>query len=335
MAGALSRGPCGRLSVACRERRDIVRGMEDPYQSLGVAKTATEDEIRSAYRKLAKKHHPDVNPGHAKSEERFKAISAAYAILSDPEKRGRFDRGEIDASGAERPPQPPPGRRYYRHFGEDGARAKYRAEDAFDPDDFGSVFADAFGRRGQGPGGRGYAMRGPDLQYSLVVDFLDAANGAVRRLSLPDGRTLDVTIPAGVESGRALRLKGQGAPGMGEGAEPGDALIEIEVAPHPFFRREGRDIHLTLPVTLQEAVLGAKVEVPTIVGSVSLTIPPHATTGTKLRLKGRGINGGNQQVELEVVLPTEPEPELDAFLQEWKPRHAFDPRRSLKAGGGR
>jgi DnaJ-class molecular chaperone len=178
-------------------------------------------------------------------------------------------------------------------------------------------------------------MRGPDLQYSLVVDFLDAAKGAVRRLSLPDGRTLDVTIPAGVESGRVLRLKGQGAPGMGEGAPPGDALIEIEVAPHAFFRREGRDIHLTLPVTLQEAVLGAKVEVPTIEGPVSLTIPKHSTTGRKLRLKGRGINGGNQQVELEVVLPTEPEPELEAFLESWQPRHTFDPRRGLKAGGGR
>jgi DnaJ-class molecular chaperone len=314
--------------------------MEDPYQTLGVAKTATEAEIRSAYRKLAKRHHPDVNPGQPKSEERFKAISAAYALLSDAEKRGRFDRGEIDASGAERPPEPPPGRRYYRHFGEDAGRAKYRPDESFDPDDFGSVFAEAFGRRAEGFSGRGFQGRGLDLQYQLTVDFLDAANGAVKRLALPDGRTLDVTIPAGVESGRVLRLKGQGAPGQGapgrgEGAAAGDALIEIEVAPHPFFRREGRDILLTLPVTLQEAVLGAKVEVPTIAGTVSLTIPPGSASGTKLRLKGRGIRDGNQQVELAIVLPTEPEPELAAFLESWQPRHPFDPRRGLKAGGTR
>lgn len=295
--------------------------MESPYEILGVKPTATEAEIRSAYRKLAKKHHPDLNPGNAAAEERFKKISSANAILSDPDKRARFDRGEIDASGAERPQE----RQYYRDFGEDGGRAKYRSDVHFDPDDLESIFAHAF--RGRRTGG--FEMRGEDIRYSLTVDFLDAAKGAVKRLSLPDGRTLDVTIPAGLTDGQALRLKGQGMPGQGK-APAGDALVQVTVAPHRFFRRDKNDILVEVPVTLQEAVLGARITVPTITGAVNLTIPAGSGNGTTLRIKGKGIGDGHQLVTLKVVLPKEPEPELARFLESWKPEHPQDPRRGME-----
>ena len=296
--------------------------MDDPYATLGVARTATADEIRTAYRKLAKQLHPDVNPGKPKAEERFKAVSAAYALLGDEEKRARFDRGEIDASGAEREPE----RRFYRDFAQAGAGEKYRSE-AIDPEDLASFFAEAFGRgdaeelfaRARGP------QRGRDSRYALTVDFLHAANGAVRRLTLPDGRTLDVTIPAGLRDGQVLRLKGQGEAGTAGGPR-GDALIEVAVAPHPLFRREGDDVVVELPITLREAVLGGKVRVPTVAGPVDMTVPPRSSSGTRLRLKGRGIAGGDQYAELRIVLPPEPEPELEQFLAGWTPRHRFEPR---------
>jgi DnaJ-class molecular chaperone len=294
--------------------------MTDPCEALGVARDATEAEIRAAYRKLAKLHHPDLNPGQTQAEERFKAISAAYALLSDPEKRGRFDRGEIDASGAEKPPE----RQFYRDFGDASGHDKYRPEAAFDPDDLASICGQAFNQRG----GRGFTARGPDAHYAVSVDFMAAANGAVRRLTLPDGRTLDVTIPAGLQNGQVLRLQGQGMPGFGEGP-PGDALIEVEVLPHPLFRRQGNDVLLELPVTLKEAVLGAKISVPTIGGPVNVTIPRHSSSGTRLRLKGRGIAGGHQYVDLKVMLPPQAEPALAAFLETWTPQHPFEPRTAM------
>jgi DnaJ-class molecular chaperone len=307
----------------------FARMADDPYQILGVPKTASEDDIRKAYRKLAKTHHPDLNPGKREAEDKFKAISGAYALLSDPEKRARFDKGEIDASGAETHQQD---RRYYRDFGDDAGRSKYRPGfegGGFDADDLSGLFEEMF-RRGGGAGGgaREFAMRGQDARYQLAVDFLDAAKGAVRRLTLPDGSTLDVTIPAGLRDGQTLRLKGKGMPGIGNGP-PGDAFIEVSVRPHRFFKREGNDIIVELPVTLKEAVLGAKVETPTLEGTVALTIPPHSSTGTRLRLKGRGIAGGHQYVELKVVLPKEDEPELEAFLQSWAPKHEFNPRKDV------
>ena len=261
---------------------------EDLYSVLGVPRTASAGDITKAYRKLAKKLHPDLNPGDKAAEEKFKKITAAYDILGDAEKRGRYDRGEIDASGQERPQQ-----HYYREYagGQDGAR--YRSTAGFeDIGAFSDLFGDLFGERGGiregGRGGARFSMRGPDAQYRLEVDLLDAVNGTKTRITLPDGGTLAVAIPTGVTDGQVLRLKGKGGPGIGEG-ESGDALIEISVRPHPVFKREGDDIIVEVPITFDEAVLGGKVEVPTIGGRVFATVPPGSNTGRTLRLKGRGI----------------------------------------------
>jgi DnaJ-class molecular chaperone len=301
---------------------------KDPYEILGVQKTDSEAAIRSAYRKLAKLHHPDVNPGKPEAADRFKEISAAYDILSDKDKRARYDRGEIDAAGNETPPQRP----FYREYGDAAGREKYHAQAGFGAEDLEDIFAQAFARRtAGGSGGRRFSMRGQDARYQLTIDFLDAVNGTTRRVTLPDGRTLDVRIPAGVHDGQMIRLKGQGMPGIGDGA-PGDAMVEITVAPHPQFRREGDDIIVELPVSLREAVLGTSLEVPTIKGPVRLSIPPNSGTGTRLRLRGRGIEGkGHQYVELHPVVPAADEPELAEFLRNWKPRHP-GPRATADAG---
>jgi DnaJ-class molecular chaperone len=308
---------------------------DDPYSILGVARGASAGDITKAYRKLAKKLHPDLNPGDKVAEEKFKTIAAAYGIVGDEEKRGRYDRGEIDASGQEKPQQ-----RYYREYagGEDGQR--YSSTAGFeDIGAFSDLFGDLFGERGGtrgggGGGGRRFARRGQDAQYRLDVGFLDAVNGTKTRITLPDGGTLDVTIPAGVSDGQVLRLKGKGSPGVG-GAEPGDALIEIGVRPHPVFKREGDDIVVDVPITFDEAVLGGKIEVPTIGGRVFATVPPGANTGQTLRLKGRGIKAkggasGDQLVKLSVVLPERIDEDLKSFAEKWRESHRYDPRRKLK-----
>jgi DnaJ-class molecular chaperone len=300
--------------------------MDDPYDILGVRRDDSDETIRAAYRKLAKKHHPDLNPGKADADERFKAINAAHALLSDPVKRGKFDRGEIDAAGNEIPPQRPT----WRDFGDaaaDEGLHRYRGGATLNPEDLESLFGAALRERFEA---RDANRRGRDAHYSLTVDFMDSARGAVRRLTLPDGRTLDVTIPPGIRDGHVLRLKGQGEPGQGSGSA-GDALIEISVAPHKLFRRVGDDVEMDLPITLQEAVLGASVEVPTIKGKVRLKIPPNSNTGKRMRLAGRGIAGGNQVVVLNVRLPQQDEPELAAFLRTWKPVHAYNPRAEMEA----
>ncbi len=295
----------------------------NPYDVLGVKKEATDDEIRRAYRALAKKHHPDLNPGNKQAEARFKEISAAYDILSDKEKRGRYDRGEIDESGAERP------RAYaYHDYAQGAPGAKYRSTEGMAPEDLDDLFA--FFSRGQGPGGgASFRMRGGDRHYSLSVAFLDAINGARQRLELAPGKSLDVSIPPGVRDGQVLRLAGQGDPGLG-GAPSGDALIEIHIAPHPIFRRDGDDIRLDLPVTLAEAVEGGKVTVPTPSGAVAMTIPPGSNTGTILRLRGKGVAGrGDCLVTLKLMLPDKVDPELAALVKQWTEKHPYDPRRGM------
>ena len=286
---------------------------DDPYKTLGVKKDASQEEIQKAYRRRAKKLHPDLNPGDRQAEEQFKEVSAAYDLLSDTEKRARFDRGEIDASGAARTE-----RSYYRDFGERRAGNPYATNSGFadfsefgDADDIMSAF---FGRSGQ----RNRSHRGSDARYSLDIDFLDAFTGGTRTITLPDGSTLDVKIPPGIRDGQVLRLRGKGQPGFGEGP-PGDALIEVHVRPHPVFRREGDDIHVELPVSVRDAVLGGKLRVPTPTGTVNMTIPKWSNSGAKLRLKGKGIRRrsgtrGDEFVTLKIVLPEKPDPELERCI---------------------
>ncbi|MCC8942210.1 J domain-containing protein [Bradyrhizobium sp. Arg68] len=295
--------------------------MRNPYEVLGVAPAATAADIQKAYRKLAKKLHPDLNPGDKAAEEKFKEVSAAYGLLSDADKRKRFDAGEIDESGAERPQH-----RYYRDFatadeGHPYADASGYA-DYMDSDD---AFAELLRRSEQARANR----RGRDLHYSLTIDFAESITGAAKRLTLPDGGTLDVTIPPGVVDGQVLRLRGKGAPGTGKGG-PGDALIEVAVRPDPRFTREGDDISLELPISLSEAVLGGKVRVPTPTGDVTMTVPKGSNTGTTMRLRGKGaphVGGGHgdEFVKLKVVLPKGPDPALEAFVSGWD-RKAFNPR---------
>ena len=300
--------------------------MPTPYEIIGVAPSASADDIKKAYRKLAKKLHPDLNPGNKKVEQQFKELSAAYDLLSDAAKRARYDRGEIDASGAERPDRP-----FYRRYAEGRAGAKYQDfsidEDSFVDDLFSNLF-----RQQQRRSERSMHLRGADVTYVAEVDFVEAAVGAKKRLMLTDGKTLDVTIPPGTEDGQTLRLKGQGLPGTG-GGTAGDAYIEVKVAPHPVFTRQGNDVHVELPVTLPEAVLGATVTAPTIDGPVSLKVPPDSNTGSQLRLKGKGIldrasgKRGDQYVRLKVVLPDRTDPELRAFLEKWSAQHPYSVRR--------
>jgi DnaJ-class molecular chaperone len=302
----------------------------DPYQTLGVGKDASQADIQKAYRRLAKKLHPDLNPGDKKAEERFKDVSAAYDLLSDPDKRARFDRGEIDATGTERPQQ-----RYYRDFADAGGPHVYTSDAGFA--DFGDgedILSEFFGRRGGG-GRREFRMRGQDVHYRIEIDFLDAINGAKKQVTLTDGEPLDITIPPGTRDGQVLRLRGKGRPGMG-GGPPGDALIEIAVRPHPLFRRKGDDIHIDLPVPLADAVLGGKASVRTPTGTVAMTIPKWANTGTVLRLKGRGVpradgSRGDEFVTLKVMLPDKPDPELERLIAQWRDARLGDTRRRAEA----
>ncbi len=298
----------------------------DPYQTLGVKKDASQEEIQKAYRRLAKKLHPDLNPGNKKAEEQFKEISAAYDLLGDAQKRARFDRGEIDESGAERPRQ-----RFYRDFA-DGDSSHYTSDAGFaDFANSDDILSQIFGGEGRG----NLRMRGSDVHYRLPLDFLDAINGGKRQLTLPDGSVLDVTIPPGTRDGQVLRLRGKGRPGIG-GGPPGDALIEVAVRPHRIFTRKGDDIHLELPISLSEAVLGGKISVPTPTGTVTMTVPKWSNTGTVLRLKGKGAprsdgGKGDEYVTLKVMLPEKPDPELEKFVAQWRPAKAHSPREAMEA----
>jgi DnaJ-class molecular chaperone len=304
---------------------------EDPYATLGVGREASQDEIKRRYRKLAKELHPDLNPDKEVAE-RFKQITAAFDLLSDPEKRARYDRGEIDAGGQERPQY-----QYYRDFAEDPEATRFYTREGFgDQDSLHDLFEGLFGGRGAAEGGRGFRVRarGADVSYSLPVSFLEAAKGARKRVTVADGRTLDLTIPAGMHDRQTLRLKGQGMPGF-EGGPPGDAYVEVHIQPHAFFERKDGNVHLELPVTLAEAVLGGKIEVPTIDGPVTMTVPKGSNTGTTLRLKGRGIvdrksgQRGDQYVKLKVTLPKSIDAELEDFVRRWSAEHPYKPRAEM------
>lgn len=308
--------------------------MKDPYEVLGVARTASAAEIKSAFKKLARKFHPDLHPGDKAAEAKFKEISAAHDLLKDKEKRRRFDAGEIDASGAERPQE-----RTYRDFADGRGSASHAAQDGFaSNEDLEEFLARAFGGAGMSGGGRrsgsGIRARGQDVTYVLPVTFLEAATGAQRTITLPDGKTLKVSIPEGAEDRQMLRLKGQGMPGFG-GGPAGDAYVELHIEPHAYFQRKDDNIHVEVPITLKEAVLGARIEVPTIGGTVTMTVPKGSNTGKTLRLRDKGIRNrktgvtGHQIVTLKVVLPEGDEPELAAFLENWQPKHPDEPRKEM------
>lgn len=303
--------------------------MKDPYETLGVTRSATEKEIKDAFKKLARKFHPDLHPGDREAESKFKDISAANDLLKDKEKRQRFDAGKIDASGAERSQE-----RFYRDFADGPAYASHAAQDGFDSnEDLEEFLAKAFAGRGQRSHGT-FRARGQDVSYVLPVTFLDAANGAACTITLPEGKTLQVTVPEGAEDRQMLRLKEQGMPGYG-GGPPGDAYVELHVQPHPFFRRKDENIHVEVPVTLREAVLGGRIQVPTIGHPVAVTVPKGSNTGTTLRLREKGIRNhktgqrGHQLITLKVILPTVEEPELVEFLETWRPKHENDPRTEM------
>jgi DnaJ-class molecular chaperone len=299
--------------------------MEDPYDVLGVDRSASLEDIRKAYRGLAKKLHPDLNPGNREAEARFKEVASAHDLLSDKEKRQRYDDGEIDATGAERPRQ-----RFYKDYATQSDSPYGNASgfaDFAESDDILAEFLRQQARaRANAPG--------PDLSYRLQVEFLDAVNGGTIRLDLPQGGTLDVKIPPGIQNGQVLRLRGKGGPGLGKG-EAGDALVEISIKPHRFFTREGDDVHVEIPVTLMEAVLGGRINVPTPSGPVTMTVPKHSNTGSVLRLRGKGVSRqggghGDEFVKLKVMLPDPPDPALDAFVSNWEAGKSYDPRRDMQ-----
>jgi DnaJ-class molecular chaperone len=291
---------------------------QDLYAILGVKRTATNDEIRRAYRKLAKDLHPDQNKGDARSEEQFKRVSAAFAVLGNPDKRKRYDSGEIDGMGNERANPFYSGEGRADGFG------------GFNPGsgEFSDLFGDLFGRRGTSGA---FTMRGMDYRYNLEISFLEAVNGAKKRVQFPDNETLDISVPSGVDTGQTLRLKHKGGPGAGRG-EPGDALIELKVQPHPLFGRDGDNITLEVPVSLSEAVLGARIEVPTIDGRVTVAVPKGASSGQILRLRGKGIKNsrsgapGDQLITLKIMLPPQIDGELERFMNDWMQKHPYDPR---------
>ena len=298
----------------------------DPYTTLGVARSASEKDIKSAYRKLAKELHPDRNADNPNAAERFSDVTRAYDLLSDKDKRAQFDRGEIDAEGN---PMGFGGGGFgggHRGFGGGGGFEGFQSEGI----DLGELFGGIFGGRGQsgGPGGgpgagfgqRGRAApRGNTVQYRLNVSLPDAAKQAAQRITLGDGKTIDLKLPAGVEDGTQMRLGGKGEPGPG-GA--GDAIVTIHIEPHAFFKRDGDNLRLDLPVTLDEAVNGAKVKVPTVDGAVMLTVAPGSSSGKTLRLKGKGMSRkdgsrGDQLVTLEIALP-EADEDLIRRLEGWQ-----------------
>lgn len=304
----------------------------DPYLELGVSRGASADEIRKAFRKLAKQYHPDTNPGDKKAEDKFKQVSAAFDILGDAEKKKKFDAGEIDADGRETMRgfgggQGPFGGGFNRGgFGRGGSSGEGPEIDLND------LFGDILGRnRGAGGGGfgGGFSAKGADVRARLDIDLEESIKGGKKRVAFSDGRTIDVTIPAGAQEGQTLRLKGQGSPGRGGN---GDALIELAVKPHPIYRKEGEHLVMDLPVSVPDAVLGGKVEAPTPDGPVNVTVPKGANSGSKLRLKGRGLadakgHRGDLYARLIVTLPETIDEDLEKFAQAWREQKPYTPKR--------
>lgn len=297
----------------------------DPYKELGVARNASADEVKKAFRKLAKDLHPDKNPGDKAAEDRFKRVTAAFDVLGDKDKRAKYDRGEIDADGREQ----------HRGFGGGAGGAGFGGfggaggpggRASFDNIDLDELFG-MFGGQGRQRGARDFTPKGQDVRATLEISLEDSIAGATRRIQFSDGRTLDVTIPKGAGDGQVIRLRGQGAPGrLGQS---GDALIELKIAAHPLYRREGADLIMDLPISAPDAILGGKVTVPTPEGRVAMTVPPRSNSGKVLRLKGRGgFEGGRRGdllAKLVVTLPEPPDDALVKFAEEWRAKRPYTP----------
>jgi DnaJ-class molecular chaperone len=312
--------------------------MRDPYDVLGVSKTASEAEIKSAFRKLAKKYHPDQSK-EVKAKERFAEVGSAYEILGDDKKRKAFDRGEIDAEGKPRAPQfegfgfggqPGSGPRDFRNFGFDfGAGGSSAQSGSIDPD----ILAELFGA-GRTRGRSQAAAHGEDIGVAIAVPLTTIAQGGTTRVILPTGKSLDVAVPAGIEEGKSIRLRGQGHPAR-RGGSPGDVIVTIRYAAHPLFKVEGRDLRLDLPITLYEAILGARVRAPTLSGEVEVSIASGANGGRVLRLRGKGLPGGAEQAAgdllatLRIVLPNELDAELTALMQKMRDQKPYQPRSGM------
>lgn len=310
--------------------------MFDPYSALGVNKTASLDEIKKAYRKLAKKYHPDLNPGNKEAEKKFKDVSHAFDLIGDEDSKKKFDRGETEEQqrhqyeeymkrGAQQ------GNPFYYETQGPGTRYSSNFEEGIDAED---LFSQLFGERGRGGGGRagrasGMQFPGEDQLFKMDVEFKEAALGGEKVITLPNGKSLQVKIPAGIEEGKKLRFKGFGGEGYGGGPR-GDALVEIHIKPHPDFTRHGMDIHSELPISLFEAVNGAEVPVATIDGSVMMKIPSMVSSGAKLRIKNKGIgtegHRGNQIVTLKIVLPKEMPDDFKKSINDLASKYTYDSR---------
>jgi DnaJ-class molecular chaperone len=326
--------------------------MRDPYEILGVSKNATAAEVKSAFRKLAKKHHPDANKHDKNAASRFAELNAAYEILGEADKRKAFDSGEIDAEGKPRfqgfdPRQAggfrPGQQRTYTWGPEDFEHAAGGAgAGAGGFGGFEDILKRAFG--GAARGGRGGPRggspfetdefdggQGGNIEASLTITLPEAAKGVKKRVQLPNGKDVEVKIPAALADGQQIRLKGQGQPGLN--GRNGDLLISVAVAPHPLFAREGNDLRIELPVTLYEAVLGGKVRVPTLDGAVELTLPPHTNSGRTFRLKGKGFpakgGAGDLMATVRIVLPEHGDAELDELMKKWRDGKPYDPRKGM------
>ncbi|MDY6970660.1 MAG: J domain-containing protein [Spirochaetota bacterium] len=295
--------------------------MIDPYKTLGLTKSATEDEIKKAYRDLAKKYHPDLNPGNKETEEKFKEINDAYSMIGTKEAREKFDKGEFyDEQFGENYRSGP----FYNDFQDGGGRYTYYYQG--DADDlFSSLFSEFGNMRGE------FNIPGQDHYYKLNIDLEDAVLGAEREIMLPDGKRLKVKIPKGIEEGAKLKFKGMGGPGRGNGKQ-GDAYVEILIKSSKTFRRVGDNLEIEIPITLDEAVNGSKIKIPTIDGNVMLTIPPGVNTGTKLRVKNKGMpnqsgkDRGDQIVKIKVILPDNVDQEFKDFIRNWTKDHSYNPR---------
>lgn len=312
---------------------------KDLYQVLGVSKTATDADIKKAYRKLARELHPDLTGGDSAKSERFKAVNEAYDLLRDPEKRRRYDAGEIDAEGQERAP-----RQSYRSYAESDPSGRYEYEGSFD--DLGDLFSRAFRDHGAGQGWSGQRagqgrespfanmkMRGQDVQFQMQVSFMDAVLGAKTQVTLPGSGDIELRIPAGITDGQTLRLAGKGGAGV-NGGPAGDAFVTVSVVEDPLFTREGDDILIDVPVSIDEAVLGGSVEVPVPGGRVRLKVPANSSSGKVMRLRGKGVqrkdHPGDLLATLRIVLPEHEDASLAEAVKTWRASHSYDARSGWK-----